>query len=508
MRFLLVLLLTFVAGAGVILPQALATENVELTRATLDVISTVELSESFGLFNNVRHSMNISIVAVIPEIEGDTGENRTLRLLVRQNLRVEEVSITPSSTYTIAFWSRFFNEMIILIPDGVTEYSVNIISSFDGDSVFMRNTANIPRVIVSSNSAPFTPTSITTLIPRSIEVRVSNLSENEMIPIEASGINYYGFINPSSRVEVFYENSNRILTAFFFVGLVFTSSLSISFLLTRQRFVQSVSAAKSQFSRTLNRLTPHDVSSTLLALYVTTAILMLTLSLAFGPAPTPRVYLSATPETAPEIIPFINEAGFSYITPDKGLGQLDVMASLGSYDAAIVADFTPAYRGGQALPGLGSLRQIFILTTHAPEEFVETAQRIWGSSVTLIDDPSELVRLLRVPSDRNQFGIRVDQASFAAIAAILGILSFVIAFLATSALSSRIMFRASTHPSPIASLIEVIAFSVMIFMFTQMIYMASAVLLKLPLGLHAGNPDITAIGEAAALTRGLDLNFS
>ena len=87
--------------------------------------------------------MNISIVAVIPEIE-DSGENRTLRLLMSQNLRVEEVSITPSSTYTIAFWSRFLNEIIILIPDGVTEYSVNIISSFDGDSVFMRNTANIP----------------------------------------------------------------------------------------------------------------------------------------------------------------------------------------------------------------------------------------------------------------------------------------------------------------------------------------------------------------------------
>ena len=469
---------------------ASATEDVELGSSILTVQAEVSLSEEYGLFKSVKHGMTINISASSsPQAEGI----RELGIRIPRGMPILELIATPTFTYSIISYSRVTNEIQISFPNEPREVSVLFTTRFEGDTTFLRNTANIQIVSIAINAIPTLPTSYTILIPRDDGTTVTNLSRRDMVPARVSGIDYHTFTNPSQSVIVLYEEVDRIYGAFLFLGVIFTSSIGTTYLLSAGNRFRRLGRFSRKFAK---RLTPNSVSGSLLTIYVTMAILMLALSLTVGPSPTPRVYLSATRETAEEIAPFIVDAGFDFITASEGQGAFDVMASLGSYNAAIIADFTPSYVGEQGLPGLGSLNKIFIITNSSTEEFIQTSQRIWEDSVILLEDPSDLTfALQRLELDSNVFGSSVSQGLFNGVVAFVGLLSLLIAFVATAFLASTIIERKSDR-SAVYTIAQTIVFSVMIFSFTQMVYMASAVLLQIPLGLHSGggSSNLTAVG--------------
>ncbi len=469
---------------------ASATENVELGSSILTVEAEVSLSEEYGIFRSVRHGMTINVSASSsPQAEGI----RELGIRIPRSLPILELIATPTFNYSIISFNKLVNEIQISFPNEPREVSVLLTTRFEGDTTFLRNTAKIPIVSIAINRIPTLTTSYIILIPRDDGTTVTNLSRGDMVPARVSGIDYHTFTNPSNSVVVLYESIDRLNGAFLFLGVIFASSIGTTYLLSAgNRFRRLV-----RFSRKVaKRLTPNSVSGSLLTIYVTMAILMLALSLTFGPSPTPRVYLSATRETAEQISPFIVDAGFDFISASEGQSSFDVMASLGSYNAAVIADFTPSYVGEQGLPGLGSLNKIFIITNSSTEEFIQTSQRIWADSVILLEDPSDLTSALQgLERNSNVFGSAVDQGLFNTVVAFIGLLSFLIAFVATAFLASTIIERKSDR-SAVYAIAQTIVFSVMIFSFTQMVYMANAVLLQIPLGLHAGggSSNLTAVG--------------
>jgi len=469
-------------------PSAFATEDVGITPSTLRVEAEVRLSSSFLLFADVRHEMILNITASGPE----NLPMRNFSIIYGKSMTIGDVITSPpNANFSIAFFNEFFNELKVSLPTDTNQFSALISVSFSGDSIFLRNTASIPVLQVILGVPPFTPTAYTILIPEEQGVNLINLSEQDMFQIERGDVGFNAFLNPSGRVVVLYEREGRLLGSFLTIGAIATASFGSTFLLSKTRVPAFIRSIPKNFPGLRTR----SPARILLTLYFTVAILILALSVAFGPSPTPKIYISATPSTAELIIPIVRESGYGYVTASEGGSSFDVMASLGSYDAAIIADFVPGFSGEQALPGLGSLRTIYILSDTAPPEFVETAKRVWEASVIVLEDPSELSRFLRLPlATNNLFGVTVSQGAFNSVLGLLGVLSLIIPLLATAALSSRML--ESTHSSAISALVEVIGYSVMIFIFTQMVYMSSAVLLKVPLGLHAGggSTNLTAVG--------------
>lgn len=477
------------------LRAASATEDLAIELNVLSVEAELNISPRFLIFDDIIHDMVINITGSVAQDLGSVGN---VSILYPRGLKISQIMIDPpDSNSSISFFNEFLNEVKVSLPGATRRFTIILTTTFDGDSFFMRNTASIPLIRVRLDVPPFVPTAYTIVIPKEDGIGITNISGTDIFQIERNDLEFHAFLNPTSSVAILYERDGRFFLGLLIIGAILSSSLGIFMVASKAGInfgatPSMITPRVKNISKTFRSRTP---SKTILTLYVTVAIFMLALSLATGPSPTPKVFVSATPSRAETIIESINSPGFDFITAGEGQGAFDVMASLGAYDAAIIADFIPGFSGEQALPGLGALRNIYILEEDAPEEFTETALRIWAPRVTLLDDPSELTRVLRI-QDRNPnlLGLSISESTFRFNLAVLGILSFLIVFLATAFLATRII--ESSHTSSLASLTEAITYSVMIFMFTQMVYMASAVLLKVPLGLHAGggSSDLTAVG--------------
>ena len=210
------------------LTPASATENVELGSSILTVRADVSLSEEYGLFNSVEHGMTINISASSSaEAEGI----RELGIRIPRGMPILELIATPTFDYSIISHTST-NEILISFPNEPREVSVLLTTRFEGDTTFLRNTADIPIVSIAINAIPTLTTSYIILIPRDDGTTVTNLSRRDMVPARVSGIDYHTFTNPSQSVIVLYERVDRLYGAFLFLGVIFTSSIGTTYLLS------------------------------------------------------------------------------------------------------------------------------------------------------------------------------------------------------------------------------------------------------------------------------------
>jgi hypothetical protein len=446
------------------------------------VKNIVTVSPQYGFYDSLVDRSEITVKVQFGEQIVDNI--KIFRIFLQRSptgLRIEP----HDSNSTISFYNKFYDLLEISVPSSTKNASIYITMELDGSTVLGRNSVSIPYIPVYTNTSPYNVTSYIVSAKSIPDVVFTDFSGLTPLKTESPGGVSYDLVNPSGGITLLYEGSNRLFYTSVFLIVVFL------LLVFGKIFGRILIRLSRSISLLFSRVSSHPylrvssrVSDRMLVFYIILSIFMIGFSLAVGPDPTPRVYLSATPQTASILGPIVTSAGFSYLTPATGGNQFDVMASLGSYRAAVVADYLPGYSGEQALPGLGSLQHIFIIRQYAPSTFITTARELWGVSVRIVDDPTQLgAALQEVEGVQNALGLTISSSFFQVGLAIMGICSLLLAFLAMAFLASRLVEAGSSSRSGIA---EAIAFSVMMFFFSQMVYMVSAVLLEVPLGLHAG----------------------
>jgi hypothetical protein len=225
---------------------------------------------------------------------------------------------------------------------------------------------------------------------------------------------------------------------------------------------------------------------------VIVSVLMISLAFLFGPSPSPRVYVAATPQTAQTLAPYITGAGYTYLTPLEAGDEFDVMSSLNTYYTVIVADYPPPLQS----TGFLSSSRIIVMSDYANATLLKELQTYFGPAVTVAKTPDALQTDLTVQAQNyapNHLGLPISTGVYDMVTTVEGVLSLTIPFLAL-AFFARYLIESSTRG--VVKLAEATAFSFLIFLFGELIYIQTAVLLSLPVALHATiSSQETALGS-------------
>jgi hypothetical protein len=232
-------------------------------------------------------------------------------------------------------------------------------------------------------------------------------------------------------------------------------------------------------------------SKRLLALLVGVSVLMVGLAFLFGPSPQPRAYLAATPTTTQTLSPYVTGAGYTYLTPEQGGDEFDVMSSLNSYYAVVVADYPPPLQS----PGFLSSDRIIVASQYANSTYVKALQAYFGPVVTIANSPQQVEIDLQVQAQHyssNHIGLHVSPALYSDVIAVEGVLSLTIPFLAL-AFFARYMIEAGSRS--FVKIAQAAGISFFVFLFGELVFIQTAILLTLPVALHATiSSQETAVG--------------
>jgi hypothetical protein len=221
------------------------------------------------------------------------------------------------------------------------------------------------------------------------------------------------------------------------------------------------------------------------------SLLMISLAFVFGPSPSPRAYLAATPTTAQTLGPYVTAAGFTYLTPIEAGDEFDAMCGLNSYNAVILADYAPKLQSA----GYLSCNNVIAMSSYVNSTLVTDLQILHGHSVSVVNTPQQLQFDLALQArsyTSNHLGLPVSQNTWATVTLVEGALSLLLPFLAL-AFFARYMIESSSRG--IGRIAQAAGFSFFVFMFGELAYLQTDILLTLPVALHATiSPQETAIG--------------
>ena len=208
---------------------------------------------------------------------------------------------------------------------------------------------------------------------------------------------------------------------------------------------------------------------------------MVSLAFVFGPTPTPRAYVAATPPTTQTLAPYITGGGFTYFTPEQAGDEFDVMSSLNVYHVVIVADYPPDLQAA----GFLSNSRIIVMSDYANSTLQKNLQAYFGTEVTVVSNPQQLefdLSLLSSGYTSNNVGLPVSQGLYSQVTLVEGLLSLTIPFFAL-AFFARYMIESESKG--IVRLAQGAAFSFFVFLFGELIFIQTDILLTLPVALHA-----------------------
>jgi hypothetical protein len=423
-------------------------------------------------------------------------------------------NITPPN-FNVSQQQGFYGQTIVNVtmPAETTSYNFTIRGTLDAPSVFYRNVVYLPRIQTSSNFSGLTY--FDTLIPETPGIQIFSLVPPPGPNVTAQqvviqGTHYYSVLLPNGvkYLQIVYQQPYRdyfvLLYLIGFIALIPT----LAYLISKARFLwlqrtrgliqpngggRSSGLVLSYFTRSVSYLARFN-SRRWLTLLVISGILMVSVAFIFGPAPTPRAYLAADPGTAAGIGPYIVAANFSYLTPVQvtGTDKFDTMSTLGSFDVVILADYSvPANT-----EGLVSSKNIIVITDQVQNSQLAILEGLYSSPpyhLVLINDASQLTQALaKIPLRANYLGFHWSEGTYVDAELFEAVMSFVLVFFALGFFSSAVI---EVGKKGLSGISEAVAYSFLIFMFSQMIYIVTTVFLGIPVGLHASTShDTTAVG--------------
>jgi hypothetical protein len=396
--------------------------------------------------------------------------------------------------------------LIFDFEDGLTSLEIKVWGSVKGLSLLWRNLVDIQL---------FTPT-FSHVIPTSykIQVEVPNTLEVSSItspyiqtlkPREAMGENsrIYTLPIPVS-ISVYYRPSYwlSLAIAMFFI---IVCSAALSLYLIGKMPPSLVTIVSRKIGDMMNIMRSRLNAQRLFTLYMLCSILMVSLSLVTGPDPRIKIYAVATPYQASILEKDLTDimGPVQVIAPQDTVGEFESMANLGIIKAVFISYYPKPILDRVVQYTLEAMNRVGLIVVDeyaADPQLTNNLRLRFGEKVFFVQgfDKASLVKIsgiLRRLKAENPFGLELQIGLFKAAAATIAILSILMVFFGLSFLSSRLIDAGRSKG--FGALPEAIMLPVFIFYFTQAVYMASSVLLAMPIGLHAvssGSMEITAVG--------------
>ncbi len=455
----------------------------------LNVTVWVRLSNDYGLFSlNVKHQVTIYLEAWLAGPPSPES-------LISISSQVSFSKVPAAASY--GFWGSPPTSVLnISVPANSTRFSATLEGFIEGSSVVWKNAAEIPFVSVVSSPVSYEVYVLFAVPPEGAKVTAvyapgaTSLSFSEATIAGRSGI-LTSEKHPSSAIVILYEPEVWAWTALgTIIGLAVTISL-ISFTEVFEPSRTLISRAVARLALGWRRLITHVDSRKLLSAYLLVAMLMVSLSLSLGPDPRPKVYILAQPLTAEQLSTYLPTGSLALTTSDE-MNEFQTLVTLGTVLDVVVADYvppTPNVAETYIFPGLASVQRIVVLKTYAGSFANEVSAR-YPEKTTILDSPAGL-GLLRSPRT-GFFGISIPYSEWALGASLIGLCSLVIVLLGMASLSYKLV--ETGRGVGYAGLPEAVGYAVFLFVFTQIVYVVTSVLLAMPVGLHTSTSKVTVVG--------------
>jgi len=395
---------------------------------------------------------------------------------------------------------------IFYFEEGLTGFEIMITGSIEGLSLLGRNMLDV-RLVAPSFSL-FIPASYRIQIEAPNTLEVSSITSPQvqtLKPEETIGENsrIYALPYPAS-VTVYYRPRYWLSLAIVVFLIIVFGAVLLSYFLGRTP-PSRILKVYEKMDVLMDTLRRNLSVEHLFTLYMLCSILMVSLSLIAGPDPRLKVYAVATPYSASAL-----ESALSgtvgptlVISPQDTVSEFETMANLGVVKAVFIS-FYPKLALDRVvrytLEAMGQVELIVIDEYMADPELANSLKLRYGEKVVSLqgfnqESLAQISRRLQGLRAKNPFGLELQTSLFKAVATGVAILSFLTVFLGLAFLSSRLIDVARSRG--IGALPEAIMLPAFIFFFTQAVYMASSVLLAMPVGLHAltsGSREITVVG--------------
>lgn len=395
---------------------------------------------------------------------------------------------------------------IFYFEEGLTGFEITITGSIEGLSLLGRNMLDVRLVTPSFSS--FIPVSYRIQIEAPNTLEVSSITSpyiQALKPEVALGENskIYTLLYPVS-ITVYYRPSYWLSLAIIVFFAIVCVTILLSYFLGRT-LPNPVLQLYEKTSMVMNTVRRNMSAERLFTLYMLCSILMVSLSLVAGPDPRFKVYAIAPPYSASALENTL--AGIVgptlVISPRDTVSEFETVVNLGvvkavfiSYYPKLALDRVVKY----TLEAMGQVELIVIDEYMADLELANNLKLRYGEKVVFIqgfnqESLAQISRTLRGLRAKNPLGLELETGLFKALAAIVAALSFLTVFFGLAFLSSRLIDVGRSKG--VGALPEAIMLPAFVFYFTQAVYMASSVLLAMPVGLHAvtsGSREITVVG--------------
>ena len=472
------------------------------------VLYEVKLDSHFGFYSQTTQEDTL----VISGTAGPT--NGSVVVTVDFSFTFEGVDgLPPGANYTIATVSQHpvVSELTVVLPPGANSFEFAVSGRSYDTSILLRGAVTITYATVAMNAPPYNPVSYQVLIPTSPRFQIVSVFPGTAPGLTTQYVNINGtsylatgfsylacftqlcsvFVGANT-ISIIYQPAyfNYFVAAYLILAIGLLAVIGI-ILRERTGNASKITALGRKAFDTLVGLIRSIDSKKLLAAFVIVSVLMISLAFVFGPSPSPRAYVAATPQTTQALAPFITAAGYTYLTPSEAGDEFDAMSSLNTYYVVIVADYPPPLDSA----GFLSNSRIIVMSDYANATLQKGLQTYFGPEVTVAATPEQLQTDLTVQAQNyspNHLGFPVSSGIYAAVVTVEGALSLAIPFLAL-AFFARYMVESTAKGT--VKLAEAAAFSFLIFIFGELVYIQTAVLLSLPVALHATiSSQETAIG--------------
>ena len=465
---------------------------------SLNVVYEDSLGQHFGIYSETIQHIALTI-------SGYAGiANQSTVVSTFFSFVFTGISGVPvGGNYSVQVVSQhpFVAGLFVTLPKGNDSFDFTITGASQDTSIFYRGSALITEAFVNVNAPPYNPTSYQVLIPTSSRSQIVSV-----YPGTGPGITtQYVIINGTTFLSTGFSFASATIIAstitiiyqpqyfnYFLVALVILAGgVGVGAGLILRRGRQGAMGVLGRGRRIVYRIIEPFNSKRILAILVGASVLMIAIAYAFGPSPAPRAYLAATPNTTTTLAPYITAAGFTYLTPLQAGDEFDVMSGLGTYSTVIVADYSPAWQS----TGFLSSSSIIAITQYANATLVRELQSYFGTTVTVVNNTQQLQSVLSGMArgySSNHLGLPVSDQVYGAATTLEGVLALSIPFLAL-AFFARYMIESMSKG--IVKLAQGVAFSFFVFLFGELVYIQTGVLLGLPVALHATiSSQETAVG--------------
>ena len=471
---------------------------------TLNVTYTVSLGQHYTVIGYVTQHVRLTISGYIM-----SPDNTTITVTFLFNYAGN--SLYNGCPYPYCSLQQIrpnpvVNQLNLTLPADYGAFNFNITGNWQDTAFLYRDSAELAyATVTTSNSFIPIPTSYTIMVPLTSQTQVFSTypSEIQGIPVQqvTSGGRQYLVANfPQNALILTGYNRIAFIILYqppyfnYFVAVFFVVIL-VFFLILLPRLFKFTRKGAIDRAKAIGRKLAWFDHRKLFAILVLVSLLMVGLALVFGPTPTPRVYLSATPAEISQVGPYVTAAGYTYFTPSQAEDDLDTLSYLGALRTLVIADVQ--YPANSL--GFSSSYNIIVLTNETQSSYVSTLKSDYGNHVTVVTNSLDLENLLKSQAlsyRGNNIGLSISQGLYDSVVAFEGVLSLLLPFFALAFFSRYLIEYQGSLPS---ALLQALMYSFFIFMLGELIYIQTGVLLGTPVALHSAiSPVETAVGYLGA----------